>query len=54
MRADSLAAADGSLPRSFSVEARALLSAALEGNLNLDAVVFLDEDDTSRRLFDVW
>src|SRR3990172_6278997 len=51
---DSLAAADGYLLRNFSVEARALLAAALEGNLELDAVIFLDEDDTSRRLFDVW
>ena len=49
-----LAAADSYLPRNFSVEARALLAAALEGNLDLDAVIFLDEDDTSRRFFDVW
>ncbi|MBI2757395.1 MAG: 2-hydroxyacyl-CoA dehydratase [Chloroflexi bacterium] len=52
--AESLSAADGFLPRNFSVEARALLAAALENGLDLDAVVFLDEDDTSRRLFDVW
>ena len=52
--ANSLAAADGYLPRNFSVEARALLAAALESNLDLDAVIFLDEDDTSRRFFDVW
>ncbi len=59
---ESLAAADGYLPRNFSVEARALLAAALEGDpstgsgqsLQVEAVVFLDEDDTSRRLFDVW
>ena len=52
--AESLSAADGFLPRNFSVEARALLSAALNNGLDLEAVVFLDEDDTSRRLFDVW
>lgn len=52
--AESLSAADGFLPRNFSVEARALLAAALEDGLDLEAVVFLDEDDTSRRLFDVW
>lgn len=51
---ESLSAADGFLPRNFSVEARALLSAALNNGLDLEAVVFLDEDDTSRRLFDVW
>lgn len=51
---DGLAAADGYLPRNFSVEVRALLAAALDGNLNLEAVVFLDEDDTGRRFFDVW
>lgn len=59
---ESPAAADGYLPRNFSVEARALLAAALEGDpstgsrpgLHVEAVVFLDEDDTSRRLFDVW
>lgn len=51
---DSLSAADGFLPRNFSVEARALLAAALNEELDLEAVVFLDEDDTSRRLFDVW
>lgn len=58
----SLAAADGYLPRNFSVEVRALLASALEGNpatgsgqvLELEAVIFLDEDDTSRRFFDVW
>lgn len=50
----SLAAADGYLPRNFSVEARALFASALDNGLNLDAVIFLDEDDTSRRLFDVW
>ncbi len=49
-----LAAADGYLPRNFSIEARALLAAALEGDLSLDAVVLLDEDDTSRRLWDLW
>lgn len=51
---DSLTNADGYLPRNFSVEARALLASALEGDFSLDAVVFLDEDDTSRRLYDVW
>ncbi len=51
---NSLAAADGYLPRNFSVEARALLAAALEGNVELNAVIFLDEDDASRRFFDVW
>lgn len=51
---ESLSAADGFLPRNFSVEARALLASALSDGLNLDAVIFLDEDDTSRRLFDVW
>lgn len=51
---DGLAAADGYLPRNFSVEARALLAAALDGGPALDAVIFLDEDDTSRRLFDMW
>ncbi len=51
---DSLAAANGYLPRNFSVEARALLAAALDGHLALDAVIFLDEDDTGRRFFDVW
>lgn len=51
---NSPAAADGYLPRNFSVEARALLAAALNDELDLEAVVFLDEDDTSRRLFDVW
>ncbi len=30
------------------------LAAALAGDLDLAAVVFLDEDDTSRRLYDVW
>ncbi len=48
------AAADGHLPRNFSVEARCLLAAALEGRLDAGAVVFLDEDDTSRRACDVW
>lgn len=52
--AESLSAADGYLPRNFSVEARALLASALNNGLDLEAVVFLDEDDTSRRLFDVW
>ena len=52
--AESLSAADGYLPGNFSVEARALLAAALNDGLDLEAVVFLDEDDTSRRLFDVW
>ena len=59
---DSLAAADGYLPRNFSVEARGLLAAALDGGFSIDdgqaleveAVVFIDEDDTSRRLYDVW
>jgi len=48
------AAADGRLPRNFSVEARCLLAAALEQRLDAGAVVFLDEDDTSRRACDVW
>lgn len=50
----SLSAADGYLPRNFSVEARALLAAALNDEFDLAGVIFLDEDDTSRRLFDVW
>ncbi len=58
----SLAAADGYLPRNFSVEARGLLASALDGNLStssagvpaIAATVFLDEEDTSRRFFDVW
>lgn len=58
----SLAAADGYLPRNFSVEVRALLASALEGNFStgsdrdpiIEAAIFLDEDDTSRRFFDVW
>ena len=49
-----LAAADGYLPRNFSVEARGLLAAALAGDLAIDAVIFLDEEETSRRMFDVW
>jgi benzoyl-CoA reductase/2-hydroxyglutaryl-CoA dehydratase subunit BcrC/BadD/HgdB len=52
--AESLSAADGYLPRNFSVEARALLAAALNHEIDMEAVVFLDEDDTSRRLFDMW
>lgn len=51
---NSLAAADGYLPRNFSVETRALFAAALDDELTIDAAIFLDEDDTSRRLFDVW
>lgn len=51
---NSLAAADGYLPCNFSVEARGLLADALENVPELEAVIFLDEDDTSRRLFDVW
>jgi benzoyl-CoA reductase/2-hydroxyglutaryl-CoA dehydratase subunit BcrC/BadD/HgdB len=51
---ESLSAADGFLPRNFSVEARALLASALDDGLDLEALVFLDEDDASRRLFDVW
>lgn len=58
----SQAAAEGFLPRNFSVEARALLASALDGNfstssgqaLAIEAAIFLDEDDTSRRFFDVW
>jgi benzoyl-CoA reductase/2-hydroxyglutaryl-CoA dehydratase subunit BcrC/BadD/HgdB len=51
---NGLASADGYLPRNFSVEARALLATALEDGFDLEAVIFLDEDETSRRLYDVW
>jgi benzoyl-CoA reductase/2-hydroxyglutaryl-CoA dehydratase subunit BcrC/BadD/HgdB len=51
---DSLASADGYLSRNFSIEVRALLATALEGGFGIEAVIFLDEDDTSRRLYDVW
>lgn len=48
------ASADGYLPRNFSVEARTLLASALDGSCDVEAVIFLDEDETSRRLYDVW
>lgn len=50
----SLVSAVGYLPRNFSVEAQALLATALEGGWDVKAVIFLDEDETSRRLYDVW
>jgi benzoyl-CoA reductase/2-hydroxyglutaryl-CoA dehydratase subunit BcrC/BadD/HgdB len=48
-------AAEAFLPRNFCALTRLILASFLEdGALSLDAVVFADEDDATRRLHDVW
>ena len=48
-------AAEAYLPRNFCALNRLILSSFLEnGQASLDAVIFSDEDDATRRLHDVW
>ncbi len=48
-------AAEAYLPRNFCSLSRLILASYLEnGGMNLDAVVFADDDDAARRLHDVW
>ena len=48
-------AAEAVLPRNFCALNRLLLASFLESNgAGLDAVIFADEDDATRRLHDVW
>jgi benzoyl-CoA reductase/2-hydroxyglutaryl-CoA dehydratase subunit BcrC/BadD/HgdB len=48
-------AAEAFLPRNFCSLNRLILASFLEnGGANLDAVIFADEDDATRRLYDVW
>jgi benzoyl-CoA reductase/2-hydroxyglutaryl-CoA dehydratase subunit BcrC/BadD/HgdB len=48
-------AAEAFLPRNFCSLNRLILASFLEnGGANLDAVIFADEDDATRRLHDVW
>jgi benzoyl-CoA reductase/2-hydroxyglutaryl-CoA dehydratase subunit BcrC/BadD/HgdB len=48
-------AAEAFLPRNFCSLNRLILASFLEnGGGNLDAVIFADEDDATRRLHDVW
>lgn len=53
--AEKPAAAEAYLPRNFCALSRLILASFLEnGEADLDAVIFTDEDDASRRLHDVW
>jgi benzoyl-CoA reductase/2-hydroxyglutaryl-CoA dehydratase subunit BcrC/BadD/HgdB len=53
--ANKPAAAEAYLPRNFCALTRLILADFLEnGSSGLDAVVFSDEDDALRRLYDVW
>jgi benzoyl-CoA reductase/2-hydroxyglutaryl-CoA dehydratase subunit BcrC/BadD/HgdB len=48
-------AAEAFLPRNFCALNRLILASFLENSVaNLDAVIFADEDDATRRLYDVW
>ncbi|UCC62879.1 MAG: 2-hydroxyacyl-CoA dehydratase, partial [Anaerolineae bacterium] len=48
-------AAEAYLPRNFCALTRLILASFLEdGAPQLDAVIFTDEDDAARRLYDVW
>ncbi len=48
-------AAEAFLPRNFCALTRLILASFLEnGGADLDAVIFVDEDDATRRLHDVW
>ena len=48
-------AAEAFLPRNFCALSRLILSSFLEdGQPKLDAVIFADDDDATRRLHDVW
>jgi benzoyl-CoA reductase/2-hydroxyglutaryl-CoA dehydratase subunit BcrC/BadD/HgdB len=48
-------AAEAFLPRNFCAHSRLILASFLEdGRPKVDAVVFADEDDATRRLHDVW
>jgi benzoyl-CoA reductase/2-hydroxyglutaryl-CoA dehydratase subunit BcrC/BadD/HgdB len=48
-------AAEAFLPRNFCALNRLILASFLENSgANLDAVIFADEDDATRRLHDVW
>ncbi len=53
--ADKPTAAEAYLPRNFCALNRLILASFLEdGAASLDAVLFADEDDATRRLHDVW
>lgn len=48
-------AAEAYLPRNFCALTRLILASFLEnGSSGLDAAIFADEDDATRRLYDVW
>jgi benzoyl-CoA reductase/2-hydroxyglutaryl-CoA dehydratase subunit BcrC/BadD/HgdB len=53
--AEKPTAAEAYLPRNFCALTRLILASFLEnGEADLDAVIFTDEDDAMRRLHDVW
>jgi benzoyl-CoA reductase/2-hydroxyglutaryl-CoA dehydratase subunit BcrC/BadD/HgdB len=53
--AEKPTAAEAYLPRNFCALTRLILASFLEnGEADLDAVIFTDEDDATRRLHDVW
>ncbi|MFV1859128.1 MAG: 2-hydroxyacyl-CoA dehydratase, partial [Anaerolineales bacterium] len=53
--AEKPTAAEDFLPRNFCAMTRLILASFVEdGGPVLDAVIFADEDDATRRLYDVW